>query len=82
MIRDAVIAELLKAKNRPEKAGLYADSLLEYRAAQENIEKNGAIVADPRTGAAVQNPFLVVRDKAFARLESLHKAGVKASSLW
>ena len=53
-----------------------------YRAAQDNIDKNGSIVADPRSGAAVPNPFLTARDKAFARLESLHKAGVKASVLW
>jgi phage terminase small subunit len=82
MTREETVKALLKANNRPEKAGLYADSFIEYRAAQDNIDKNGSIVADPRTGAAVPNPFLTVRDKAFARLESLHKAGVKASVLW
>lgn len=54
----------------------------EYTAAQANIEANGAIVADPRTGSPIQNPYLVVRDKAFARLENLHKAGVRAPGLW
>ena len=51
-------------------------------AAQANVEVNGAIVADPRTGSPIQNPYLVVRDKAFARLENLHKAGVRAPGLW
>jgi len=80
--RAAVMACLLAAKNKPEKASLYADSYLEYQEAQKNIAGNGSIVSDPRTGAPVPNPYLVVRDKAFARLESLHKAGVKAGDLY
>jgi phage terminase small subunit len=82
MTRAEVYKALVAARNKPEKAALYADSFIEYREAQANIEKNGSIVADARTGAAVPNPFLAVRDKAFARLEALHKAGVKASVLW
>ena len=80
--RAAIVAVLLAAKNKPEKAGLYADSYLEYQEAQENISRNGSVVSDSRTGAAVQNPYLPVRDKAFARLEALHKAGVRAADLW
>lgn len=64
------------------KAKSYADAFVEYTAAQANVEANGAIVADPRTGSPIQNPYLVVRDKAFARLENLHKAGVRAPGLW
>lgn len=80
--RESVVKCLIESKARSEKACLYADSFLEYREAQANITKNGSIVADPRTGAAVPNPYLCVRDKAFARLESLHKSGVNASKLW
>lgn len=82
MTRQEIIDRLTKAKNKPERAALYADSYLEYLAAQENIDRNGAIVSDARTGGAVPNPFLAVRDKAFARLEALHKAGVRAGDLW
>jgi hypothetical protein len=53
-----------------------------HAAAQKNIDDNGAIVADPRTGSPIPNPYLQVRDKAFARLETLHKAGVRAPGLW
>jgi len=80
--RGAVLAWLVAAKNRPEKASLYADAFLEYREAQANIATNGAVVADARTGVAIENPFLKVRDRAFARLESMHRAGVRASGLW
>lgn len=41
-----------------------------------------AAFAGMSTGAPVPNPYLAVRDKAFARLESLHKTGVKAPALW
>ncbi|MFO0448673.1 MAG: P27 family phage terminase small subunit [Pseudomonadota bacterium] len=73
---------LAKAKVSAERATLYADAFLEYTAAQKNIDDNGAIVADPRTGSPIPNPYLQVRDKAFARLETLHKAGVRAPGLW
>ena len=77
-----ILKILAKAKVSPERATLYADAFVEYTAAQANVDANGAIVADPRTGSPIQNPYLVVRDKAFARLENLHKAGVRAPGLW
>lgn len=80
--RAEVMQALLNAKNRPEKAALYADTFIEYRTAQANIEDFGAVTACPRTGTPIPNPFLSVRDKAFSRLEALHKAGVRASDLW
>ena len=82
MDKVTILKILAKAKVAPQRASLYAHAYAEYIAAQENIETNGAIVADPRTGSPIQNPYLVVRDKAFARLENLHKAGVKANGLW
>lgn len=80
--RHAVLACLMKGNNRADKASLYADSFVEYQEAQANIRENGSIVSDPRTGAPVVNPYLTVRDKAFARLEALHKGGVKAGDLY
>jgi len=80
--RDAVIAVLTETNKRAEKVGLYADAFIEYQEAQVKIARDGTIVADPRTGAPTPNPYLSVRDKAFARLEQLHKTGVKAGDLW
>ena len=58
------------------RAALYADAYLEYKEAQTNITNNGSIVADPRTGSPIQNPYLAARDKVFVRLESLHGSGL------
>lgn len=79
----AEVMKVLRASKLPaDRASLYADAYLEYRAAQDNITAHGAIVADPRTGAPIPNPYLQVRDKAFTRLEQMHRAGVKAPLLW
>jgi hypothetical protein len=79
----AVVSYLVGGGVKPERAALYADSYLEYRIAQDNIRRLGSVVADARTGAAAQNPYLAVRDKAFARLESMHKTrGLDVSGLW
>lgn len=80
--RTEIIALLTDSRTRPEKAALYADAYLEYRLAQDNITRDGPIVADPRTGAPIPNPYIPVRDKAFSRLEHLHKAGVRPIGLW
>lgn len=80
--RDAVRAYLMTIGNRPEKASLYADVYAEYRIAQKNIRELGAVVSDGRTGAAAANPYQASNDKAFSKLEILHKAGVKTGELW
>jgi phage terminase small subunit len=80
--RSAVAKFLVKFENKPEQARLYADSYVEYREAQGNIEKNGSIVIHPRTQAPVVNPYLAIRDRAFARLEALHRVGIEVSGLW
>lgn len=82
MDKITILKILAQAKVLPQRARLYADAFLEYTAAQAKIESDGTIVADPRTGSPIQNPYLAVRDKAFSRLENLHKAGVKAAGLW
>ncbi len=75
--RGSVVAALLAGGCKPNQAGLYADAYCEYHEAQDNIRRMGAVVANGRTGAAEQNPYLPVRDRAFARLEALHKSGIK-----
>lgn len=44
---------------------------LEYQAASENIAKNGAIVAHPRTGAPLVNPYVAIRDGALKKLAAM-----------
>ena len=66
----ATIVASLKADNpRASLADvtMYADAFLEYQAAQANIAEHGSIVFHPRTGAPIENPYLVVRDRAPAR---------------
>ena len=68
--RDEVIAVLRREnpKARSDELAMYADSYRAYHEANANIEKNGTIVAHPRTGAPIANPYLVVRQQAMAEL--------------
>lgn len=38
-------------------AQVLSDALLAYAEAKENVAKNGTIVAHPRTGAPLENPY-------------------------
>ena len=58
----------------------YADLFVTYREAALNIAKNGAIVAHPKTGAPIENPYLKVRQQTMADLRKL--ARVKANNVW
>lgn len=76
---DDLIA-MLRAEN-PE-AGeatllVYADALRTYVEATTNVNDLGAVVAHPRTGAPIENPFVNVRTQHGKVLERLHwiKAG-------
>jgi len=81
--RNQVFAMLTARGVASHKAGLYADAFAEYQEAQDNIRLNGSVVSHPRTAEAVPNPYLGIRDKAFSRLESLHKTGTKPPpGLW
>jgi hypothetical protein len=42
----------------------YAGCLVSYLEASENLERNGSIVAHPRTGSPIENPYLKVRSLA------------------
>jgi phage terminase small subunit len=78
--RAEVLRRLLANGNDPDVAQLYADAFCEYHEAQENISRNGAVCANPRTGAPLENPYLKVRDKARAQLVRLRS--VRSAGLW
>lgn len=80
MTKDEIVTALV-AKDVPKaRAVMYADAFLEYREATENIDKNGAIVTHPRNGNPVENPYLVIRDRALKKLDSMRK--IPADFLW
>jgi phage terminase small subunit len=78
---DQVVAALVEAGTRRDLAVQYADAFAEYREASKNISEHGAIVQHPRTSNPIENPYLVVRDRALRKLQGM--VNVKGSaSLW
>lgn len=75
-----VLAVLVRNGNSHDAARMYCDLFCEYFEAQENIARNGAVCANPRTGAPVENPFLKVRNQARAALLKMRR--VNAVGLW
>ena len=78
--RERVLATLLKNGNRRDVARLYCDAYCEYFESMGNIEKNGSVCANPRTGAPMDNPYLKVRDRA--RVQLARMKDVKTKGLW
>ena len=76
-----LVAEL--AKENPKASAVdikvYADALTTYREAADNIDRNGAIVQHPRTGAPIENPYLKIRTTAGSTLTKMRH--IKCSSL-
>jgi len=79
--RESIIAHLIARGTRRDRAVLYADTFLEYRAAQANVIEFGTIVANPRTGQPIENPMIKIRDRAFKRL-MLIKGTKGHAELW
>lgn len=77
-VRDLLVA----AGTDADVASMYGHALVEYREAQESITKNGAVVANPRTGAPIPNPYLKVRDQAEAKLLKLSRRAKGNPILW
>ncbi len=50
---------------------VFVDNLLVYRAARENVKKNGPIVLHPRTSQPIENPFLKVQSQTGALLAKM-----------
>jgi len=80
--RAEAIAALRAAGVSADVAELYADAWVEWREAVDNIAANGSIVAHPRSGAPIENPYLKVRDRAFDRLERMRRWRVPVAVLW
>lgn len=79
MTRDEVLL-ILRRDNpaaRADDVVMYADCYMDYQEAAANIAKNGNIVAHPRTGSPIENPYGKVRSLAmnqlrtFARLKNV-----------
>jgi phage terminase small subunit len=77
--RDEVIAALVAAGSKRDVAAQYADAYVEYHEASKNIREQGAMVLHPRTNNPIENPYLVIRDRALGKLQ---KMKVRAESLW
>ena len=78
--RPAIIAGLEARGTRRDVAAQYADAFLEYREASANVLTQGAMVLHPRTSNPIENPYLKIRDRALAKLQTMR--GVKAAWLW
>jgi hypothetical protein len=50
------------------------------REASANITQYGIVVQHPRTGNPIENPYLVIRDRAAKKLLAMRK--IKADFLW
>ena len=75
MTSDETLA-LLRQENpkaRQDDLILYADAFLAYQEAVGNIAKNGMVVAHPRTGAPIDNPYLRIREAAGKTLARLRR---------
>lgn len=57
----------------PDVIAVYVDALMLYREASENIARNGAVTGHPKTGAAIINPYLPIRDMAAKTISRFHK---------
>lgn len=80
MTRDEVVAALVARKTPRDAACMYADAWLEYQTATANITDHGVVVAHPRTGAPLVNPYVAIRDGALKKLQGMRS--VPAAFLW
>lgn len=83
MTRDEVVT-ILRRDNpsaRADDVAMYADCFMDYREAAENIAKNGNIVAHPRTGSPIENPYIKVKASAMAQLRKIARLK-KTDALW
>lgn len=60
---------------------MYADCFLDYREAADNIAKNGNIVAHPRTGSPIDNPYIKVKAAAMTQPRKMARLK-KVEALW
>ena len=70
-----ILAELTADNSHARQVDLaiFADALKMYRAASENVQKNGAVCLHPRTNAPIENPYLKVMEKTGAVISRMNK---------
>ena len=78
--RAGIVEALVERGTRRDLAAQYADAFLEYREASKNIAEHGAMVLHPRTANPIENPYLVLRDRALTKLQGM--GNVKGEWLW
>lgn len=80
---DEVISILRRdnPKGREDDVAMYADCFMDYREAQDNISKNGNIVAHPRTGQPIENPYIKVKATAMNQLRKITRLR-NVAALW
>lgn len=69
----AQLIDILTCENpalRVDYATIYADALIDYLSATENIREHGSVVLHPRTGAPVDNPYLKVRAASISQMSA------------
>lgn len=61
-----LVAELRKDNRsaRTIELQVFADALRTYHEASDNVNRNGAICAHPRTGTPIENPYLKIQTQA------------------
>lgn len=59
---------------------IYAGLFITYIEAESNIMEHGAVVAHPRTGMPIENPYLKVRTSAINDMQKMR--GLKTAALW
>lgn len=79
LTRDEVVSALVGRGVKRDRAVMYADQYVAYQAASANIAEFGTIIKNPRTGQAMPNPYLKVRDDAQRTLTRLR---IDAAFLW
>ena len=57
----------------------YRNLFVEYITAQRNIAANGSMVAHPKTGEPITNPYVKIRDGAHDRMVKIR---LKTDRLW
>ena len=83
-ITNAKVLAILKRLNpdaRRDDLVQYADVFVIYAEAAANIAKHGAIVAHPRTGNPIDNPYLKIQAAAMKQLKTLRRVS-EHEELW
>lgn len=80
------VVALLRARTPQAQAAaiqIYAEAFVEYQAAAENIADLGTVVAHPKTGAPIENPYLRIRERSILTMERVsYRARLDVEGLW